>query len=88
MELPVVITGITGLIDAVVEGVTGLVVPPKNPAELAKALEALAGAPDMRRALGRAGAQRVRRDYDAEVINEAVAAEYFRLADLLPRGSK
>ena len=83
MELPAVVTRVTGLVDAVAEGETGLIVPPKNPDALAQALETLVDSPALRKSLGRAGRQRVVRNYDSKLINEAVVAEYFRLLEQL-----
>jgi glycosyltransferase involved in cell wall biosynthesis len=80
MELPAVVTRVTGLVDAVVEGVTGLVVPPKNVDRLAEALQTLVGSEELRQSLGHAARQRVVESFDARLINEAVVAEYFRLA--------
>lgn len=81
MELPAVVTRVTGLVDAVVEGATGLIVPPKNADALAQAIQTLVDSPALRESLGRAGRQRVVRHYDSRLINEAVVAEYFRLME-------
>ena len=80
MELPAVVARVTGLVDAIVEGVTGLIVPPKNVECLAEALRVLTASKELRQSLGQAARQRVVRSFDARVINEAVVAEYFRLA--------
>jgi glycosyltransferase involved in cell wall biosynthesis len=79
MQLPAVVTRVTGLVDAVAEGVTGLIVPTKNAGELAKALQTLLDSKDLRNSLGLAGRQRVIQHFDSEEINEAVVAEYIRL---------
>jgi glycosyltransferase involved in cell wall biosynthesis len=52
---PVVATPVGGLIDAVVDGETGLVVPPGDVAALRGALERLLGDKELRRRLGAAG---------------------------------
>jgi len=80
MELPAVVTRVTGLVDGVVNGVTGLIVPPKDVNLLVDALHKLAGSKELRRSLGQAGRERAARIFDARIINEAVVAEYFRLA--------
>jgi glycosyltransferase involved in cell wall biosynthesis len=59
MELPVVSTNCDGVLDIVVEGETGLYVPPRNSTELASALLRLIDDPDLRRRLGLAGRKRV-----------------------------
>lgn len=52
---PVVATRVGGLPDAVVDGETGLLVPPGDPAALRSALESLLGDAALRRRLGEAG---------------------------------
>jgi len=56
---PVVATTVGGLVDAVEDGVTGLLVPPRDPTALRAALERLLGDPELRRSLGAAGRERV-----------------------------
>ena len=85
MELPAVVTRVTGLVDAVVDGVTGLIVPPKNVSRLAEALRTLAASKELRQSLGCAARDRVVRDFGAKLINAAMVAEYFRLAHRSPR---
>ena len=62
--LPVVVSDAGGLPEVVVHGETGLVVPRENPQALADALRRLVAAPALRRALGDAGCERVRRHYE------------------------
>ena len=64
MELPVVSTNCDGVLDIVVEGETGLYVPPRSPAELASALLRLIDDPDLCRRLGLAGRKRVLELFD------------------------
>jgi glycosyltransferase involved in cell wall biosynthesis len=80
MRLPVVATRIVGLVDAVVDGVTGLLVPPKETEALTRALQTLIDAPDLRRQMGLAARRRAERQFDAAAVNAAVVDEYFRLA--------
>lgn len=56
--LPVVASDLPGTREQVLPGVTGLLVPPRDPAALAAALAALAGDSPLRAALGEAGRQR------------------------------
>lgn len=79
MKLPTVVTQVTGLVDAVIDGVTGLLVPPKEVGPLAAALRRLIESPEMGQAFGQAGYRRVMRDFDAVSVNTAVVDEYFRL---------
>jgi phosphatidylinositol alpha-1,6-mannosyltransferase len=53
--LPVVAHDVGGVAEAVVDGVTGLLVPPQRPAQLAAAFEKLIHDPDLRHRLGAAG---------------------------------
>jgi len=55
---PVVAAAVGGLLDAVVDGETGLLVPPGDPAALRESLERLLGDRDLRERLGRAGRRR------------------------------
>jgi glycosyltransferase involved in cell wall biosynthesis len=57
--VPVVTTHTAGNPEVVVDGVTGLLVPPKDPTELARALCRLVETPDLAAAMGRAGRERV-----------------------------
>jgi glycosyltransferase involved in cell wall biosynthesis len=62
--VPVVGTAVGGLLDTVVDGRTGLLVPPRSPLRLAAAMKALAAQPGRRRRMGRAAARRSRALYD------------------------
>lgn len=53
--LPVVAHDVGGVAEAVVDGVTGLLVPPQRPAQLAAAFEKLIHDPELRHRLGAAG---------------------------------
>lgn len=72
---PVVCSAVGGLLDTVVDGRTGLHVPPRNPAALAAALRRLLADHDLRARLGAAGRQRAR-DYAWPAIAEATERVY------------
>jgi glycosyltransferase involved in cell wall biosynthesis len=55
MELPVVGSNIHGIPDVVVDGETGMLVPPADPTRLAAAIARLAGDPALRKKMGAAG---------------------------------
>ncbi len=57
--LPVVATEVGGTPEVVVDGETGCLVPPRDPSALAAALVRLAGDPQLRTQMGRAGLARV-----------------------------
>ena len=61
--VPVVATAVGGLVDTVVDGVTGLHVPPRRPDLIASATRALLADDQRRRELGRHGARRARERY-------------------------
>jgi glycosyltransferase involved in cell wall biosynthesis len=60
---PVVATAVGGLVDTVVGGVTGDLVPPRDPARLGEVLAALLADAERRAAYGAAGLRRVRARY-------------------------
>jgi glycosyltransferase involved in cell wall biosynthesis len=60
---PVVATAVGGLTDAVVDGVTGILVPPRDAPTLARALCGLLGDDQRQHQYGQAGLQRVRQRY-------------------------
>jgi len=82
MCLPVVATQIPGCVDAVVNGVTGTLVDPRNPVELYQALKQYIEKPELRQLHGSNGRQRVIRDFQQEGIWKAVYAEYRRLLNM------
>lgn len=79
MCLPVVATRVPGCTDAVVDGVTGTLVPPYDAEALAEAIAAYLIDPELRRRHGEAGRERVLREFRQEAIWEATYQEYVRL---------
>jgi glycosyltransferase involved in cell wall biosynthesis len=65
---PVVACDVGGSSEAVVDGETGLVVEPGDPAAAAKALAALAADPEWARAMGERGRARQRERYSGEAM--------------------
>ena len=63
---PVIATAQGGPLEIVVDGATGLLVPPRDPAVMAKAMIALEDDPARARALGAAGRERVVAEYSIE----------------------
>ncbi len=64
---PLIATDIPGCREAVVDGQTGLLVPPRNPLALAAAIQRLIEAPELRAKMGAAGRLRVE-EYFADAI--------------------
>lgn len=77
--LPVVATDVGDVSRAVEDGVTGFVVPAKDPERLAAALEPVLADADLRRRLGVAGRQRVVERFSADVTAAQVGALYKEL---------
>lgn len=82
MELPVVATSVTGCVDAVVDGHTGMLVPVRDANSLANAIGHYLDDPVLRHTHGQAGRLRVQEDYQPEAIWRSLAQEY---AELLQR---
>jgi D-inositol-3-phosphate glycosyltransferase len=77
--VPVVATAVGGQIDTVLDGVNGLLVPPRQPEELTAALRALLADPVRRAALGRAGAARARERYGWDRVAASTLEVYGRM---------
>ena len=77
--VPVVVSAVGGLVDSVVDGVTGLHVPPRRPDRLATALRSLLADPELRSSFGAAGVRRVRSRYGWERIADATLEAYASL---------
>lgn len=73
---PVVASAVGGLRDLVVDGETGLLVPPGDPAALRAALERLLGDPELRRRLGAAARERARTRFSWDAAVAATLAAY------------
>ncbi|MEV0360859.1 glycosyltransferase [Nocardia sp. NPDC050697] len=73
---PVVASAVGGLLDTVVDGVTGRLVPPRDPLALAGALRALLADPALAGRLGAAGLRRARAGYSWDRVADRTAAAY------------
>jgi glycosyltransferase involved in cell wall biosynthesis len=80
---PVVASAVGGLRDLVVDGETGVLVPPGDVAALRAALERLLGDAELRRRLGAAGRERIRERFSWESATELTLRAY---DDALKRG--
>lgn len=91
---PVVATRATGVIDAVVDAVTGILVPVGDAKELANALALVLKDKALAARLGNAGRERVLREFRQELIWEALLEQYgaflqkkgLPLPEVRPRG--
>ena len=79
MERPTVATEVTGCVDAVEDGVTGTLVPPRDPTALAAAIDRYVTDPELRHRHGIAGAARARLLFGQQVLWDRKHDEYRRV---------
>ena len=79
--VPVVTSAVGGMLDSVVDGVTGVHVPPADPAALAAALHRLLPDRQRRTAMGRAGARRAAQRYTWRHVAEQTERVYAELLE-------
>jgi glycosyltransferase involved in cell wall biosynthesis len=85
--VPVVAAAVGGLCDTVVDGLTGVHVPPRRPDVLASIVSNLLADEPRRRAMGAAGVRRVRRLYTWERVGKATLIAYRRLMPIAGRSA-
>jgi glycosyltransferase involved in cell wall biosynthesis len=73
---PVVASAVGGLLDLVIDGETGILVPPGDVGALRDALRRLLEDPDLRRRMGEAGRARVRERFSWNAVTDATLAAY------------
>jgi glycosyltransferase involved in cell wall biosynthesis len=73
---PVVASAVGGLLDLVVDGETGVLVPPRDVPALRGALEGLLADPSLRRRLGEAGRARVQEHFSWPAVTDETIAAY------------
>ena len=78
--LPAVASRIYGLVDAVVDGRTGLLHAPGDVADLTACLRCVAGTAALRHALGSAARDRAARDFSPSILASGLLDLYARLA--------
>jgi len=76
MGVPTVGTSITGLSDAIVNEVTGLMVPPRDTGALTDALRRLVVDPELRDRLGTSARRRCLQLFDSNLVNLKLVEEY------------
>jgi D-inositol-3-phosphate glycosyltransferase len=83
---PVVASAVGGLLDTVIDGVTGIHVPPRDPARLAAVLRDLLDDPVCRDSLGRAGLAQVAAKYTWPRVAAATEDVYRRIVTPVTSG--
>jgi len=83
-ERPVVATDLAGMPELVIEGETGLLVPPRDPEALARALRRVIENPTWAQAMARAGGKRVDAHFSLRAKLDATEALYRRLVETGP----
>jgi glycosyltransferase involved in cell wall biosynthesis len=83
-ERPVVATDLAGMPELVIEGETGLLVPPRDPEALARALRRVIENPTWAQAMARAGGKRVDAHFSLRAKLDATEALYQRLVETGP----
>ena len=80
-ERPVIATAVAGMPELVRDGDTGRLVPPRDPARLAAALDAVLADPTAAQAMARAGRKRVEAHFSLRAKLDATEQLYRRLAE-------
>jgi glycosyltransferase involved in cell wall biosynthesis len=78
---PVVATHVNGVPEVVVDGVTGILVPPGDPVRLAGALLDLIRDPELRRQMGAAGYARVKEHFNLDRLHQRLFAIYDQVVE-------
>ncbi len=79
MALPVVTTDVRGCRNAIESGLTGILIPPKNSQELAKAIIGLLSDRQKAMAMGQAGRKKAEKEFDKNILLEKMEAQINKL---------
>lgn len=79
MSLPVIATRVTGCVDAVVDGQTGLLIPPEDFTALTNAMKTLVCSPQLRRQMGQMARKRVEQKFTSQRLLQAHMVLYREL---------
>jgi glycosyltransferase involved in cell wall biosynthesis len=86
--LPVVCTASGGNLEVVLEGETGLFVPPGDAGAVAKHLQFLRDSPEAARRMGQAGRERIATEFTVEALVKGTVATYDSAMDLRERRTR
>jgi glycosyltransferase involved in cell wall biosynthesis len=81
MGLPIVVTDISSCRQVVEDGITGFLVPLRNPAQLRDAIIRLVENASLRHKMGQAGFDKARREFDEEKVCRIVIDTYKKLLE-------
>lgn len=84
LGVPVVATAVGGTPEAVVDGETGILVPPSEPRAIADAVLGLLREPERARAMGAAAQERIGREFSVEKMQRDTLAVYGQLLGMRP----
>lgn len=79
MERAVIVANVGGCPEAVEDKKTGLLVPPKEPEELARAIIYLLSNPQIAEKMGKEGRKKVLAEFDEKLVFERLQTEYLKL---------
>ena len=79
MPKPIVATNIDGITEQITDGVNGILVPPKDPSALAKAIIKVINDKELARSMGLAAREKVEQDFSVEKMVEETEKVYLSL---------
>lgn len=79
LERPVIASRTGGLVDLIEDGVSGLLVPPKDPEALAEAIGRIMQDPDLRKRLSLGGRTRIETHFSTQTVAKATERFYLRV---------
>lgn len=79
LEVPVIATNVSGVPELIEDGVSGLLIQPKDPAALAHAIKKMKDDVQLRRKLGTAGKNRITEHFSVEIIASDLIKYYERI---------
>lgn len=76
MGIPSVATRVVGLVDAVIDGETGILVPSKDVDALVSGIKQFLESPELMKTMGTAAKKRAKLQYSSEYVNQLMVDEY------------
>jgi len=67
MQIPVVTSNVCGIEELVDDGINGILVPPQNPEAIADAIEKIMKYPDLRKAMGKNGREKIEKCFNIKI---------------------